>query len=467
MAPGDPDAGVGADQKDKPRNKHQTSISIKDGIVRQGWLERDEGMISSSFQRRWAVLGTNNSLSFYTTQKRQDLQGDISLKGVTDISTDKPLTKPKGNEFLYKVKVVCASGNHEFRCATSHDLDAWEQAISGKVTDLASSTALSTMWGAQFGMPVTQIARTKLPMYNAKIPDVLRRMKNYLYDNGGVKLEGAFRVAPNKEKFDQLKLKLNNNTFESCKDLHMITHGIKVWYRDLPVPVWKSMRISDISMGKTPVKAWRVVKKLDEPALSLTEWLLDLLGEIMMFQKHNKMGPKQLSRCIAPNLFDVSNMGADPQAMMSFSTGLSVFVENAIIYRVAQRQMRGQGDIAKKAAELAVPDPIDVYDLARKNKLSWVAHWDPESGEQYYENVKTSETSWDPPDVGYMKAPDWIRLTVGDGKFEYRDMTASRTQSDPPESGSFFDADLDTEDKPGPPPDVSDEKEDAPKEAES
>lgn len=217
------------DQSQKDGKTKGAEASLSQGIVRQGWMERDEGMLMSSrFQRRWAVLGTNHNMSFYKTQQRLNpINPSISLVNVTNINTEKPVDVPKGRAYHYKLKVECTSGKHEFRCGTTEELSAWEDAISGKVRGLANTKALATLWGAQFGTPVNQIACTKLPMYNAPIPDVLRRMKSYLYDNGGVKSEGIFRLAPNKSEFDQVKHKLNANTFERCEDINMMARGIK------------------------------------------------------------------------------------------------------------------------------------------------------------------------------------------------------------------------------------------------
>lgn len=80
----------------------------------------------------------------------------------------------------------------------------------------------------QFGLPPSRVETVKLDAYSARIPVVLVQMKDYLLKNGGLEIEGIFRLAPDADESQFVKRQLDANRFDKCQDVNCISNLIKV-----------------------------------------------------------------------------------------------------------------------------------------------------------------------------------------------------------------------------------------------
>lgn len=101
-----------------------------------------------------------------------------------------------------------------------------------------SYKGLPPEWSAalnrQFGVDPIKLESSKLPEYASRIPIILQQMKEYLVAHGGLAVEGIFRIAPDADESTFVKQQLNENKFETCKDVNIMSNLLKVFFRDLP-----------------------------------------------------------------------------------------------------------------------------------------------------------------------------------------------------------------------------------------
>jgi hypothetical protein len=164
--------------------------------------------------------------------------------------------------------------------------------------------------------------------YKSKIPQVLVRMKDYLFEHGGLEMEGVFRIAPDAEEGAYVKQQMNENKFESCDDVHVISNLIKVWYRDLPDPVLDGVNEAAVKECETAEDAKAIMATIPEPKLSLFLFLLDMCSTVSAQSKINKMSEQNLGIVIGPNLFTPS--AVDPMASLLYSQKVAAFMRRAI-----------------------------------------------------------------------------------------------------------------------------------------
>eukprot|EP01006_Ploeotia_vitrea_P026259 TRINITY_DN59233_c0_g1_i2.p1 TRINITY_DN59233_c0_g1~~TRINITY_DN59233_c0_g1_i2.p1 ORF type:complete len:452 (-),score=212.26 TRINITY_DN59233_c0_g1_i2:846-2201(-) len=177
----------------------------------------------------------------------------------------------------------------------------------------------------QFGLPANQVDRTRVDGYTDRIPNVLLLMKDYLVANGGLEVEGIFRLAPDADEANFVKSQLNQGKFERCDDVNCIANLIKVWFRELPVHVLDSVDRQVINECDSDEQAGEIVQRLEDPWYSLFLWLLDLCVLVASNKAVNKMNPQNLFTPVG-----------DPMTALKFSQKVAQFMYKAIQWREKQ-----------------------------------------------------------------------------------------------------------------------------------
>jgi len=228
-------------------------------------------------------------------------------------------------------------------------------------------SGLPSEWEAhlkqQFGLPPQQIERIKVPGYKARIPTVLVQMKDYLVKNGGLLVEGIFRLAPDMEESTMVKKALNENKFVRCDDINCISNLIKVWFRDLPNHILNELPADQISECDDEDKVGRLILQLKEPLQSIFLWLTDLCLDVSEHQSVNKMTPQNLAIVFGPNLF--TPRAVDPMASLVFSQKVASFVHLCVHYRRKTRQ-----EHQAQFLNLHSPMSLDVHSAPAKSRAA-------------------------------------------------------------------------------------------------
>jgi len=210
---------------------------------------------------------------------------------------------------------------------------------------------LPTEWEAaintHFGLPLALCRSTKLPAYKSRIPDVLIKMGKYLLDHDGRNVKGIFRIAPDQNERDAVLVQLANGTFVSCTDIHCVSTGIKVWFRELPVHIFRDLDEDKVRQCDSDAEAAAIMSRFPEPGLSVLQWLMDLCCEIINNSTVNLMTAKNMSIVVTPNLYRVKEKTGDPTDMLFLAKKFTDFFERCLNNRIAQAKTRAEaGDSA-------------------------------------------------------------------------------------------------------------------------
>ncbi|RLN97122.1 hypothetical protein BBJ28_00010135 [Nothophytophthora sp. Chile5] len=160
-----------------------------------------------------------------------------------------------------------------------------------------------SMLNHQFGLPLETVPKRKVGGYEVRLPAVLEMMKDCLLAHGGARTEGVFRLAPDQREYAAVKVAINDGSFDSCADVHIMASLIKAWFRELPVSLFDTLPEKRMSFvcGLVDPEPDTVLQTLETlPALhqSVVLWLLDLLNEIVGHQQENKMTAKSLGTAL-------------------------------------------------------------------------------------------------------------------------------------------------------------------------
>jgi len=140
-----------------------------------------------------------------------------------------------------------------------------------------------------------------------KVPSVLVEMKSCILKNNGQTSEGIFRLAGEQTEIKRIKELMNKKSFDyNTKDINTIASLLKIWYRDLPVPILNALPQDQIMNCSEPSDCVLAYQNLSEPQKTLLDWLMDLLIFVSNHAQVNKMTPQNLAIVIAPNLYDIS-----------------------------------------------------------------------------------------------------------------------------------------------------------------
>jgi len=210
-------------------------------------------------------------------------------------------------------------------------------------TDSQKFIGLPSEWEAavntNFGLPLALCRGSQVAGYTSRIPNILLLMGKYLLEKGGQNVKGIFRLAPDQYERDAVLQQLANGTFVECTDIHCISTGIKVWFRELPVAIFRDLDEEKIKACDTDEEAASILSRCPEPALSVLLWLMDIAAEIINNSVVNMMSSKNMSIVITPNLYRVKENG-DPQDMLFLAKKFTDFFERCLNNRMRDREAK-------------------------------------------------------------------------------------------------------------------------------
>jgi len=167
-----------------------------------------------------------------------------------------------------------------------------------------------------------------------RVPTILMNMKTNLVNKGGINSEGIFRLAGEQTEIRRLKDNLNNKTSEiPTNDVNAIASLIKIWFRDLPVPILNTLPQDYIMNFSTANDCVSAYESLPEPQKTLLSWLLDFLVQVARNSDNNKMSSQNLAIVIAPNLYDIST--PNPMEGLILSQKCAQFLNHVLNSRIS------------------------------------------------------------------------------------------------------------------------------------
>jgi hypothetical protein len=185
----------------------------------------------------------------------------------------------------------------------------------------------------QFGRAIQALPSRFVDGYNVPIPEVLLKMQDYLYTNGGLQVVGIFRLAPDEHAVDEVKAALNESRFKTCADVNCVAHLLKVWFRDLPNRLMENVDRAKLQAATCDERAaGALVSSFVDPQATILSWLIDLCVKVASHEDSNKMNSKNLAIVFAPNL---GPRIEDPTAEHQLIQHLTLWMDKAIQHRQA------------------------------------------------------------------------------------------------------------------------------------
>ncbi|GLE03160.1 hypothetical protein PINS_up012039 [Pythium insidiosum] len=204
----------------------------------------------------------------------------------------------------------------------------------------------------QFRLHFRHVPRVPLHGYTERIPAVLVMLQHHFLAKQGNRVPYIFRESPNKADRDAAMHEINLGTFNgSLQDVRVLADLIKLWFRELPVPILHEIPCDQMEMlGRLEQSACvaQVEAMLGPLELAIVHWLADLLAVVAESQEENHMGVDQLAIIIAPNLVRIET--ENPMVAVTVSKA-SVQVFRAVVRTRFQRRQCGADDELKENIE--------------------------------------------------------------------------------------------------------------------
>lgn len=140
------------------------------------------------------------------------------------------------------------------------------------------------------------------------VPRLLVLLKNSLIKYDAFEKEGIFRLAASTDTCAQLRRQLDKDLkeFKEHSDVYTVATLIKLWYRELPNPLFSSFSKEELYF-EDPEKIKKAVEKMPEPNRTLLEWLITLMELVFEKKDINKMTIENLGISITFSSFFISH----------------------------------------------------------------------------------------------------------------------------------------------------------------
>jgi len=166
------------------------------------------------------------------------------------------------------------------------------------------------------------------------VPQILVNMKKCVIKKGGIQTEGVFRLAGEQMEIKRIKDQMNKKTYDySTNDVNAITSLLKIWFRELPVPILNPLPQESIMSFSGAGDCISAYETLPEPQKTLLNWLMDFLAEIARNSPTNKMTSQNLAIVVAPNLYDIST--PNPMEGLILSQKCAQFLNHVLNARIS------------------------------------------------------------------------------------------------------------------------------------
>eukprot|EP01112_Ceratiomyxa_fruticulosa_P002144 TRINITY_DN1226_c0_g2_i1.p1 TRINITY_DN1226_c0_g2~~TRINITY_DN1226_c0_g2_i1.p1 ORF type:complete len:346 (+),score=40.40 TRINITY_DN1226_c0_g2_i1:272-1309(+) len=164
------------------------------------------------------------------------------------------------------------------------------------------------------------------------VPSILIQMKRSLVLHGGLTSEGIFRLAGEQTEIRRIKEIMNRKEYTDSNDLNTIASLIKIWFRELPIPILNALPQESIFYSSEIADCVAAFDRLPEPQKTLLNWLMDLLIQVAQHSAVNKMTIQNLAIVVAPNLYDVST--SNPMEGLVMSQKCVQFFHNILLWKI-------------------------------------------------------------------------------------------------------------------------------------
>jgi hypothetical protein len=211
---------------------------------------------------------------------------------------------------------ICLSGTpaEKYVCQVldrPESLD-WELNINKAIRDGVRNRKL-------FGVSLQVLMKREEP--TRRVPKFVEKALWFIYDNG-LKSEGIFRISGRSTQIDRLKDHLNQGGkvfFSPTVDIHSIATLVKMWFRELPEPLftWDGCAamlnvFHTVTDPEEKLQQFReIISSLPDCNRYIAQLLINCLRAIGDNQQKTKMSPENISLVFAPNVLFIRADGSE------------------------------------------------------------------------------------------------------------------------------------------------------------
>ncbi|WOL00130.1 rho GTPase-activating protein 5-like [Canna indica] len=166
------------------------------------------------------------------------------------------------------------------------------------------------------------------------VPTILLSMQRHLYSEGGLQMEGIFRINAEDGKEVFIRDELNRGTVPHGVDLHCLAGLIKAWFRELPRGVLDSLTPDQVMRCNTEEACSELIRTLPPTEAALLDWAANLMADVVEHEHYNKMNVRNIAMVFAPNMTQM----ADPLTALIHAVQVMNLLRTLISKTLRERQ---------------------------------------------------------------------------------------------------------------------------------
>lgn len=177
------------------------------------------------------------------------------------------------------------------------------------------------------------------------VPTILLLMQRRLYQQGGLRAEGIFRITAENSQEEHVRDQLNNGIILDGIDVHCLAGLIKAWFRELPSGVLDHIEPEVLMHCQSSEECARLMKLLPLTQAALLDWAINLMADVVQEKQLNKMNARNIAVVFAPNMTQM----ADPLTAVMHVVHVMNFL-NMLITRTVKEREEAASDYATVAS---------------------------------------------------------------------------------------------------------------------
>ncbi|VAH93006.1 unnamed protein product [Triticum turgidum subsp. durum] len=213
----------------------------------------------------------------------------------------------------------------------------------------ACYTNIKLLSASVFGVS-TQSMQCSYDTRGNSVPTILLMMQRRLYEQGGLRAEGIFRINAENSQEEFVRDHLNSGTVPDGIDVHCLAGLIKAWFRELPSGVLDSIPPEQVMQCQSEEDCARVAKCLPPTEAALLDWAVNLMADVVQEEQINKMSDRNVAMVFAPNMTQM----ADPLTALMYAVQVMNFLKMLI-----QKTLKDREESNLEDAPLPQKDPSD------------------------------------------------------------------------------------------------------------
>ncbi|KAI5069265.1 hypothetical protein GOP47_0015566 [Adiantum capillus-veneris] len=166
------------------------------------------------------------------------------------------------------------------------------------------------------------------------VPTILLLLQERLYDQGGLKAEGVFRINAENGQEEFVRDQINHGIVPYGIDVHCLAGLIKAWFRELPRGVLDSLSPEQVMQCNTEEQALALVKTLPPMQGALLDWGINLMADVVQEEHFNKMNAHNIAMVFAPNMTQMS----DPLTALMHAVQVMNLLKTLILRTLRDRE---------------------------------------------------------------------------------------------------------------------------------